>query len=468
MRMRRHGHVLVLNLLIVTAAACGGDDGPTPGADAGPALDGSPGPDGSPGLDAGPGVDSGPGRDAGPSVDAGPGTDSGPGLDAGPAVDAGPPPPCSPPVLPALATEEVAPGHTFSAPIFLTQAPGSTDTLWVVEQRGVIRLVRGGAVVGDFLDIRSRVDFRGERGLLGLAFHPDYATNGRFFIYYNPDGANLDVVAEYRVTSDPDVADPTEVARLVAQDSLESNHNGGMLAFSPRDELLYVGLGDGGGGGDAHGAIGNGLDRNTLLGKILRLDPDNAAGDYAAAGNPFSSPDGLPQIWAYGLRNPWRFSFDRMTDDLYIADVGQNRWEEIDIQPASSTGGENYGWRAYEGLTVFRMADVDEVPVHSEPVVVVEHGSDPILRSACSITGGYVYRGAAIPALRGVYLFGDYCSRDVAAFRWCEGSVMGLQRAADLEISDARGGLAAFGEDNAGEVYMLNVRGGSVLRIIPG
>lgn len=399
-------------------------------------------------------------------VDSGPAVDADLGEDAEPAQDAAPPPLCGPPIIPPLATENIAGSDTFRDPVSVVQAPGSTDTLWVVEQRGRIQLVRGGATVGTFLDITSDVDFGGERGLLGLAFHPDYASNGRFFVYYNPSSENVDVVAEYGVTADPDVASSTEVARLVAQDSQESNHNGGGLAFSPIDGMLYAGLGDGGGGGDDHGAIGNGLNLNILLGKILRLDPDNAAGDYAAAGNPFSAPTGLPQIWAYGIRNPWRMTFDQLTGDFYIGDVGQNQWEEIDIQPASSTGGENYGWRAYEGLSVFRMGDVGEVPVHTEPVLVVEHDSDPLLRGACSIAGGYVYRGSAIPELQGVYFFGDYCSNDIAAFRWCEGSVMGAQRVEDLRLTG--GALAAFGQDNAGEIYIVNLRSGEVLRVISG
>jgi glucose/arabinose dehydrogenase len=424
---------------------------------------------GTPPVDGGGGTDSGPGMDGG-GVDSGPTPDGG-GVDSPTPEDGGgdafvPPPPCEPPVLPALTTEEIVAGHNFSAPVFVGQAPGVTDTLWVVEQRGRILLVRDGAVVGTpFLDIRTSTDYGGERGLLGLAFHPDYATNRRFFVYYTPNSAHQNVVAEYqRSMDDPDVADPTEVQRLMEVTDPEDNHDGGMLAFGP-DGFLYVGTGDGGGGGDNHGTYGNGLNTDVLLGKILRLDVDGTA-PFAAAGNPFEGGGGLPQIWAYGLRNPWRFSFDRATGDLYIADVGQGDWEEVDIQPASSTGGENYGWRAYEGFAVYRAGDVDRVPVHAEPVLVVEHDTTTdLLRGACSITGGYVYQGSAIPDLRGVYLFGDYCSDDIGAFRWCEGAVMGDQRVADLR--GVGNGIASFGEDNAGEMYMAFVQDGTVVKIVP-
>jgi glucose/arabinose dehydrogenase len=243
-----------------------------------------------------------------------------------------------------------------------------------------------------------------------------------------------------------------------------------MLAFGA-DGFLYVGTGDEGGGCDNHGPDGNGQNTNVLFGKILRLDVDNTAGDFAAAGNPFEGGGGLPQIWAYGLRNPWRFSFDRRTGDLYIGDVGQNTWEEIDIQPASSTGGENYGWRAYEGFETSAASSCNDslagMITHTEPVLAVEHGSgSELLRGACSISGGYVYNGTAIPGLRGVYFFGDYCSNDIGAFRWCEGEVMGAMRADDLGgVGD---GLASFGEDNAGELYVVFVESEEVFKIVPG
>ncbi len=434
----------------------GGDTGTTMDTGTG---DGSPG-DGSPG-DGSPG-DGSPG-DGSPG-DGSPGDGA---MDS--AVDTGPPPACEAPVLPGLAAEEIAPG-SFSSPLFVTQAPGSTDTLWVVQRGGRIRLVRGGSVVGDFLDVSGRITTGGgEQGLLGLAFHPDYETNGRFFIYYTASGGGNAVVAEYGVSSDPDVADTTEVRRLVDIPEPQGNHNGGNLAFGP-DGFLYAGTGDGGGSCDSHGDPGNGQDTDVLLGKLLRLDVDNTGGDFAAAGNPFASGGGLPQIWAYGLRNPWRFSFDRATGELYIADVGQGEWEEVDVQPASSSGGENYGWRAYEGFELSSVSGCDASGAGSvtqtEPVLAYAHmSSTETLRGACSITGGYVYRGSAIPELRGVYLYGDYCSNDIGAFRYCEGSVMGDQRVSDLRSTG--GGISSFGEDNAGELYMTFLGSDQVFKIVP-
>lgn len=415
-------------------------------------------------LDAGP-PDAGPRpRDAGPP-DAGP-RDAGP-RDAGPR-DAGPPP-CGAPVVPALALRNIAGTSIFAAPVFVTQAPGSTDTLWVVQRGGRIRLVRGGAILATpFLDLAGRVTpgggAIGESGLLGLAFHPGYATNGRFFVYYTEAGTGANVVAEYRrMAGDPDRADPTEIMpRLVNQADSEANHNGGMLAFGP-DGFLYVAMGDGGGGCDRHGANGNGQNLSTLLGKLLRLDVDTAP-SFAAAGNPFTMPMGLPQIWALGLRNPWRFSFDRRTGDLYIGDVGQNAVEEIDFQLAGAAGGANYGWRRFEGDVALpcgatTLATMPHVP----PVYVYEHdvaGRGVI--HGCAVTGGYVYRGSAIPELDGVYFFGDYCRGEIGVFRMCAGVPTGAQRVAGLSVPD----LSSFGQDNAGEIYVTNLGTGIVSQIV--
>ncbi|HBQ19183.1 MAG: PQQ-dependent sugar dehydrogenase [Sandaracinaceae bacterium] len=409
--------------------------------------------DGGGDADAAVPSDSGPRPDVGPLPDGAPRPDSGPGT-----PDSGlPPDTCDDLTLPALGTEEVAPGTRFERPVFLTQ-PAGVDGLFIVEQPGQIRVVRGDGSVETFLDLRSRVDFGGERGLLGLAFHPSYADNGRFFIYYTPSGAMQNVVAEYAAPDDRFRASDTEVARLMVINDPESNHNGGMVAFGP-DGHLYVGTGDGGGGGDRHGPTGNGLNRDTLMGKILRLDVD-AAPEYVPSDNPFVGGGGLPQIWAYGLRNPWRFSFDRATGDLYIGDVGQNVWEEIDFQPASSAGGENYGWRAYEGFEVFNAGNTDLVPEHAEPVLVYAHdGGDPI--GGCSVTGGYVYRGSAIPALQGWYFFGDYCNNSRVAFKMCDGAPAGVQIASDL--SSGLSNIASFGEDADGELYMI---GTAVQRIV--
>lgn len=375
-------------------------------------------------------------------------------------VDAGPPA-CPSTPIPELSSELVTEAP-LSAPVFVTQAPGRPDALFIVEQPGRIRIVIDGELA-TFLDVTGSTDFGGERGLLGLAFHPGYADNGRFFVYYTPSDRHSNVIAEYRRSAgDPDVADPTEVERLVVIDDPENNHNGGMIAFGP-DGYLYAGTGDGGGGGDRHGTIGNGQSLDTLLGKILRLDVDAAGSGYAAPGNPFSGGGGLPQIWAYGLRNPWRFSFDRRTGDLWIGDVGQNAYEEIDFLPRSAPGGANFGWRAFEGDSTFDGALAAMITNHTPPVFVVDR-RDAFLRSACSISGGYVYRGSAIPALAGTYLFGDYCSPDVGAFRLCDGEVRDATTIDGLE--GVASGLVSFGEDLAGELYLVYVNSGQVRRVV--
>lgn len=386
------------------------------------------------------------------------GTDGG-GSDAG--SDAGGPIGCQTAPIPALTSTSIS-DTGFSAPVFVAQAPGRPDALWVVEQPGRIQLVIDGSVT-TFLDMTDRVDFAGERGLLGLAFHPSYADNGRFFVYYTPSDRHSNVVAEYRRSAgDPNVADDAEVVRLVVNDDPEDNHNGGMIAFGP-DGYLYAGVGDGGGGGDRHGPIGNGQNLDTFMGKILRLDVDAAASGYAAPGNPFEGGGGLPQIWAYGVRNPWRFSFDRATHDFWLGDVGQGDYEEIDFLPSGAPVGANFGWRAYEGDAVYDSDLAPTITNHTPPVFVVDRNGDPFLRSACSISGGYVYRGSAIPDLAGTYLFGDYCSPDVGAFRYCEGEVRDATTIDGLE--GAGSGLVSFGEDLAGNLYIVYIGSGEVRRI---
>ncbi len=363
--------------------------------------------------------------------------------------------------FPALTVVDVAPGASWTAPVFLTQPPGESEALYVVEQSGLIRVVRP-AGVSTFLDLTSRVDFAqhggipSERGLLGLAFHPQYATNGRFFVYYTATvgaGDLRNIVAEYH----RDMGN-TEVRRLVDAADPDTNHNGGMIAFGP-DGRLYVGIGDGGGANDEYN---NGQNTNTLFGSLLRLDVDNTAGDYAAAGNPFAAGGGLPQIWSYGLRNPWRFSFDRLTGDLFLGDVGQDAFEEIDFQPASSTGGENYGWPAYEGFERLR-EDVAAPANHTPPILVYAHNGDAgdvITGFVGAAIGGYVYRGS-IAALRGWYFFSDAYNEQIAAFRYCNGQVVGARVVSD--ISGVVAPLFSFGEDQAGELYIL---GGGVVRIV--
>jgi glucose/arabinose dehydrogenase len=378
-----------------------------------------------------------------------------------PARDGSLPEGCVNDPIPGLSAEPI-PGSPFVAPIYVTQAPGRPDALFVVEQGGTIRIVVG-ETVSTFLTVT--VNAGGEMGLLGLAFDPEYETSGRFFVYYTSydGGATLqNIIGEYhRSDADPNVADPAEVARIVQIDDPEGNHNGGCLQFG-RDGRLYAGTGDGGGGGDQHGTIGNALDLTSSHGKILRFDIDAPDRAYAADGNPFSEN---ALVWAYGLRNPWRWSFDRETGDMFLGDVGQSAVEEIDFL-AAGTSGANFGWRAYEGTTVFDTETVSLVTEHTEPILELVRAADPILRTPCAIIGGYVYRGAAIPALRGTYLFGDGCSPDIGAFHYCasDGFVGELTRVAGLE---GRGSaLSSFGEGLDGELYMTYSVSGDVLRII--
>lgn len=326
------------------------------------------------------------------------------------------------------------------------------ERLFIVEQPGAIRIVRDGQLLEQpFLDLRERVvDAANEQGLLGLAFHPDFDQNGAFFVNYT--GQNGDTfVSRFVVSGDPDRADPASERILLTVDQPFANHNGGGMVFGP-DGYLYLSTGDGGSAGDPRG---NAQDLSTLLGKLLRIDVD--AGDFYAvpADNPFiERQDARPEIWAYGLRNPWRFAFDAATGDLFIADVGQNAWEEVNFEPADSAGGRNYGWDFREGAHPFEGDPGGRDLV--DPVA--EYGRE----FGCSVTGGPVVRAPSLPAWRGVVLYGDFCS----------GIVWGLLRAAEgrwlnerLYSTDLN--ITSFGVDAAGEVYLLH-RGGSVHRLIPG
>jgi len=321
--------------------------------------------------------------------------------------------------------------------------------LFVVEQRGLIWIVQSGAVRPDpFLDISDRVnDGANEQGLLGLAFHPDYGANGRFFVNYT-DARGDTVIARYQMGDDPNRVDPNSEVVLLQIDQPYANHNGGGMAFGP-DGYLYVAAGDGGSAGDPQG---NGQRVDTLLGKILRLDVDRGEPYAIPAGNPFAAGGGRGEIWAYGLRNPWRFSFDRLTGDLYIGDVGQNTWEEIDFQPAVQPGGVNYGWNVREGLHPYAGGEAAGL---TDPIAEYSHSL------GCSVTGGVVVRSPSLPAWQGVYLFGDYCS----------GSIWGLVRdVASMWQSAAlfESGLtiSAFGQDRDGEVYLAD-HNGAVYRLEP-
>lgn len=341
---------------------------------------------------------------------------------------------------------EVAKG--FKKPLYVTQAGDGSGRLFVLEQAGRIWIVKDGSVQPEpFLDISSSVNSEAnERGLLGLAFHPQYKDNGIFFVHYSDLNGDT-AIARYQVSADnPDKADPTSGKIILGVKQPYANHNGGQMAFGP-DGYLYVGLGDGGSEGDPHQ---NGQNKNVLLGKLLRIDID--ADTYKIPpDNPFADgKSGRPEVWAFGLRNPWRFSFDRATGDLYIGDVGQNRWEEVDFQTAGASGGANYGWNIVEGNHAYSGA---QAPQDLIPPIAEYNHSD-----GCAIIGGYVYRGKMLPDLQGIYVYGDYCSgKTWAAYR----DTAGNWQSADF-INTGRL-ITSFGEDEAGELYLVD-QAGSILR----
>jgi glucose/arabinose dehydrogenase len=311
----------------------------------------------------------------------------------------------------------------------------------------------------------------GERGLLGVAFHPNYAQNGLFYLHFSSNGSGAvplgnGIIAEFAVAaSDPDHADPLSQRQLLEIAKPEPNHNGGMLAFGA-DGLLYLGIGDGGGGNDQHGPIGNGQALDTFLGKLLRIDVDaRDAGAYGIPPGNLAEATGLaalPEIWAYGLRNPWRFGFDPCNADLYIGDVGQNTLEEIDYLPGGTAAGTNFGWRIMEGNVCRPGGGACDSAGLTLPV-------DTYPRSVgASVTGGYVYRGSAIPGLRGHYLYGDFISSRSFRFRIEAGSAVDRQEiSAELRPgSDTFGNIASFGQDNAGELYVAAFTPGAVYRVV--
>jgi glucose/arabinose dehydrogenase len=322
-------------------------------------------------------------------------------------------------------------------PVFLTHAGDGSGRLFILEQEGRVRVVADGALASaPFLDIRDRVRSGGERGLLGLAFHPAFPDDGRVFVSYTgKDGGS--VLSVFQVADGR--ADEASEEVLLEVEQPYPNHNGGMLAFGP-DDRLYWALGDGGSGGDPDG---NGQDPTTLLGGLLRLDVD--AADLVADGNPFVGKEGADLVWAYGLRNPWRFSFDRGPGDLWIADVGQEKREEVNHVPAGEGAGWNFGWNAYEGSEPYVGADVADAVF---PVVEYARRSPH-----CSVTGGYVYRGEDVPQLGGVYVFGDYCSGYIWGIERHRGEwVKGL-------LFESPHRISSFGEDEAGELYIVDHRG---------
>ncbi len=359
--------------------------------------------------------------------------------------------------LPGVGLQPQAGARGLAFPTSLTHA--GDDRVFLTLRDGRIVIFRNGAVLGTpFLDIRSLVGTDGEGGLLSAAFHPRYAQNGFVFLNYTDRDLST-VIARYRVSNgDANRADPASGRVLLRIQQPFSNHKGGQIQFGP-DGQLYIGMGDGGSGGDP-GCRAQKDD--TLLGKILRIDVDQNVDSAPFYGipddNPFRGNDGVPdEVWARGLRNPWRFSFDRGTGDLYIGDVGQSSREEIDRQPASSQGGENYGWKVMEGTLCFsRDACPASVPACNSPALTL-----PILEyqnggADCSVIGGYVYRGARVPQLRGTYLFGDLCSGSVWGAKTLPNGTWEVRRLADAAEVMQGQSLIAFGEDRDGEVYVVS------------
>jgi glucose/arabinose dehydrogenase len=343
---------------------------------------------------------------------------------------------------------------SFDQPVYLTAPPGDRKRLFVVEKGGGIRVVKNGRKLRrPFLSLRGRVTGGEEQGLLSMAFAPDYARSGRFYVDYTNRSGDSRIV-EYRRSKNPDVASPKSARTVIAQDQPEENHNGGLVLFGP-DGLLYVGFGDGGGQGDMHGAHGNAQNLGVRLGKILRIDPRRAGKrPYSVPrSNPFVGRSGaLGEIYIYGVRNPWRFSFDRRTKDLVIGDVGGDEFEEIDFVPRGTAAGANFGWRVFEG---FKRQTSERAVRARRPVIAYSHA-----RGGCSVTGGFVVRDRRLGPLYGRYVYGDYCEGRVRTARLRAGH------------ADHRGylnlnvpSLTSFGEDALGRVYALS-QTGPVYRLV--
>ncbi len=347
-----------------------------------------------------------------------------------------------------LRLERVASG--LESPVHLT-APAGDRRLFIVEQPGRIRIVKNGQLLAaPFLDLTDRVGYGGERGLLSLAFHPRYAANGRFYVNYT-DRAGNTRVERYVVSRDPDRADSDSAKLVLTVQQPYRNHNGGHILFGP-DGMLYIGMGDGGSGGDPQGHAQN---RGDLLGDLLRIDVDHGDPYAIPPDNPFvREPGARPEIWAWGLRNPWRMCFDRVAGLLVIADVGQDRWEEIDAVP-SGRAGVNYGWNRMEGAHCFRTPLCDRAGL-ALPILDYGHGE------GCSITGGCVYRGRRIPAIAGRYFFSDYCQGWIRSIRIVNGEARERREWRGLHPDN----VTSFGEDAEGELYVLSQEG-RVWRIVP-
>jgi glucose/arabinose dehydrogenase len=333
-----------------------------------------------------------------------------------------------------------------------TTIAATTDArLFIAERNGAIKIIdpAGKLVSQPFLDISAKVFSNGEEGLLGLVFHPDYKRNGFFYVNYIDKNHNT-VIARYKVSGDAGVADPASEKVLITFKQPYGNHNGGGLAFGP-DGYFYIALGDGGDAGDPQNRA---QDRNTLLGKILRIDVDKGDPYAIPPSNPFvGQAEAKPEVWAYGLRNPWRISFDSVNGDLYVADVGQKALEELNVQSASSKGGENYGWRCFEGNSSYNSAGCKPANQYIAPVLQYDHQEE-----RCSVTGGYVYRGTQSPALAGKYFYGDYCSGQLfytsSADKW-----------ANILAAATPYTISTFGKGGDGELYFADFKTGSVYHL---
>lgn len=352
----------------------------------------------------------------------------------------------------SLALQLVAQG--LSQPLFLTAPRSDSSRLFVVEQGGRVRIIRNDTLLTrNFLDLRGRVATGNEQGLLSIAFHPQYASNGYVFVSYTNTAGDTRIV-RYRVSSNPDSLDAASGDTILSVDQPYSNHNGGLVAFGP-DGFFYVGLGDGGSANDPQNRAQNPAN---ILGKMLRLDVNGALPYTIPATNPFaggSSP--LPEIWALGLRNPWRFSFDRANGDLFIADVGQGDREEVNLQSGASAGGENYGWRIMEGREC-RGGGSCNMSGLILPIVEYANGDD-----GCAVTGGYVYRGSAIAGLAGTYFYADYCNAWIRSFRHNGGQLVDHWDWSHKLVSG--GPISSFGEDARGELYVV-AHNGRIYRLV--
>lgn len=345
----------------------------------------------------------------------------------------------------SITLEEFATG--FTAPVEIAHANDSR--MFVVQQNGIIKILQSNGTVNstNFLNISSKITYGGERGLLGLAFHPQYPTNGYFFVYYNDTGGNITVARYTRSSANPDVADPATEKIVLNLPKPFDNHNGGSIHFAP-DGYLWVVTGDGGSGGDPNN---NAQNKNSLLGKLLRLNINSTGAYNIPSGNPFVGVDGADEVWAYGLRNAWKFNFDTVLGNVMIADVGQGQIEEINRMPLTQAG-INYGWRCYEGNNTYNTAGCAAQSTMTFPIAAYDHSG-----GKCSITGGYVYRGTQFPALQGRYFFADYCSTQIGS----------LNSDDSITWTSAFSGnnFSTFGVNNQNELFVAAVNSGKIFRI---